>query len=72
MRIFNSLLCILVLTTGIATEESANKVMTLLRADATGHGINEQSFEIPLPFLDGGGLKSTHLVSFLYPRFFRF
>lgn len=51
--------------TDAATEESANKVMTLLRVDVTGRGVNEQSLQIPLPFLDGGGLKSRHLVSLL-------
>ncbi|KAG1816837.1 SNF2 family N-terminal domain-containing protein [Suillus subaureus] len=44
-----------------STEESANKVMNLLRADATGRGVTEQSLQIPLPLLDKGGIKSTHL-----------
>jgi hypothetical protein len=47
----------------VATEESANKVMNLLRVDTTGRGVTEESLQIPLPFLDGGGIKSTHLVS---------
>jgi hypothetical protein len=57
------------LTSYIATEESANKVMNLLRADVTGRGVTEESLQIPLPLLDGGGIKSTHLVSSL-PRDF--
>ncbi|KIK38243.1 hypothetical protein CY34DRAFT_402958 [Suillus luteus UH-Slu-Lm8-n1] len=44
-----------------STEESANKVMNLLRVDSTGRGVTEESLQIPLPFLDGGGIKSTHL-----------
>ncbi|KAG1773736.1 SNF2 family N-terminal domain-containing protein [Suillus placidus] len=44
-----------------STEESANKVMNLLRADTTGRGVTEESLQIPLPLLDKGGLKSTHL-----------
>lgn len=47
----------------IATEESANKAMAVLRVDATARGVHEESLQIPLPFLAGGGLKSTHLVS---------
>jgi len=47
----------------VATEESANKAMTVLRVDATARGVDEESLQIPLPFLAGGGLKSTHLVS---------
>jgi E3 ubiquitin-protein ligase SHPRH len=50
-----------------ATEESANQVMTLLRADITGWGVDEESLQIPVPALDGGGLRSTHLVSSFTP-----
>lgn len=62
MGIENSFL-VLPLIRYIATEESANKVMNLLRVDSTGRGVTEESLQIPLPFLDGGGIKSTHLVS---------
>ncbi|KAG1750477.1 SNF2 family N-terminal domain-containing protein [Suillus paluster] len=44
-----------------STEESANKAMDVLFADATGRGVNEHSLQIPLPFVDGGGIKSTYL-----------
>ncbi|KAG2078621.1 hypothetical protein BDR04DRAFT_1087088 [Suillus decipiens] len=44
-----------------STEESANKAMNLLRANATGRGVTEKSLQIPLPLLDKGGIKSTHL-----------
>ncbi|KAG1857719.1 SNF2 family N-terminal domain-containing protein [Suillus subalutaceus] len=44
-----------------STEESANKVMNLLRVDATGRGVTEESLQIPLPLLDKSGIKSTHL-----------
>ncbi|KAJ8588204.1 hypothetical protein M405DRAFT_934254 [Rhizopogon salebrosus TDB-379] len=45
-----------------ATEESANQVMTLLRADIIGWGVDEESLQIPVPTLDGGYLRSTHLI----------
>ncbi|KAG2135375.1 SNF2 family N-terminal domain-containing protein [Suillus bovinus] len=44
-----------------STEESANKAMNLLHADTTGRGVTEESLQIPLPLLDKGGIKSTHL-----------
>ncbi|KIJ64355.1 hypothetical protein HYDPIDRAFT_154792 [Hydnomerulius pinastri MD-312] len=43
------------------TEESANKAMRRLRADATSRGVNERALQIALPFLAGGGIRSTDL-----------
>ncbi|KAG1893017.1 SNF2 family N-terminal domain-containing protein [Suillus fuscotomentosus] len=44
-----------------STEESTNKAMSPLRADATGRGVTEEFLQIPLPLLDKGGIKSTLL-----------
>ncbi|KIK98364.1 hypothetical protein PAXRUDRAFT_9577 [Paxillus rubicundulus Ve08.2h10] len=43
------------------TEESANKAMRRLSVDVAGKGVNERALQIALPFLKGGGIKSTNL-----------
>lgn len=67
MYVFSTDFLTFPLTRHVATEESTNKAMNPLRADATGRGVTEESLQIPLPLLDKGGIKSTLLVSSL-PR----
>lgn len=36
--------------------------MHSLRDDETARGVTEDSLQIDLPYLKGGGIRSTHLV----------
>jgi len=47
----------------LATEEAANKAMRRLSVAATEKRVTERVLQIPLPFMEGGGIRSAHLVS---------
>ncbi|KAF8439971.1 SNF2 family N-terminal domain-containing protein [Boletus edulis BED1] len=44
-----------------STEESANKAMRRLSVTWTEKRVTQRMLQIPLPFMEGGGIKSAHL-----------
>ncbi|KAG6335414.1 hypothetical protein ID866_3675 [Astraeus odoratus] len=43
------------------SEESAARAMLHLRVDETARGVTEELLHIPLPYFEGGGIRSTRL-----------
>ena len=51
----------------LATEEAANRAMRRLSIATTEKRVTARALQIPLPFMEGGGIRSAHLVSTTIP-----